>query len=175
MKTLIALSLASGGALAVSACQEAPHKTDPPAKPVTPPAKPVAPKPAQPVAGSVQFTRINYDASGKDKKTSKSMNGEWVRLTNKTRNTINLNGWTVRDAGGHVYRFNGNTYLGAARSVYVHTGGGRNNTPFMHRYWGSGNHVWNNNGDTAVLRTNTGKTIDSCRWTSNRKATSRRR
>lgn len=29
-------------------------------------------------------------------------------------------------------------------------------------YWGSGNYIWNNTGDTATLRNASGKTVDTC-------------
>ncbi|GAA0802724.1 lamin tail domain-containing protein [Spirilliplanes yamanashiensis] len=146
-----------------------PPVRDPDTPPTPPVVKPVPPK--QPGLGSVQFSRINYDAPGKDRKTKKSLNGEWVRLTNRTGTTINLKNWTIRDVGGHVYTFRGNAYLVAGRSVTVHTGPGTNGRPSLHRYWGAWNHVWNNGGDTATLRNSAGKTIDTCRWTSNRRYT----
>jgi len=151
-----------------------PAPTPTPTKPSPPPVKPspTVPAAAQPTAGSVQFTRINYDAPGKDRRTRKSMNGEWFRLTNKTSCTINLKGWTVRDAGGHVYRFAADAYLGAGRSVHIHSGSGTNGSPTLHRYWHARSHVWNNGGDTATLRSNTNKTIDTCRWTKDHNATS---
>jgi hypothetical protein len=99
------------------------------------------------------------------------MNGEWVRLTNTTRAKLNLHGWTVRDAAGHVYRFRTSVYLAPGKSVYVHTGSGTNGNPGMHRYWHASSHLWNNGGDTAVLRSPTGKKIDSCRWTKDRNYT----
>jgi hypothetical protein len=105
-------------------------------------------------SGSVQFTRVQYRA--------KTLNGEYVQITNRTPATVDLKGWTVRDAGNHVYTF-GSTYrLGKGGSVYLHTGKGTNST--AHRYWGRTGYIWNDGGDTAVLRTAAGKTVDSCRW-----------
>jgi hypothetical protein len=121
--------------------------------------------PAQPAAGAVQFSKIQYDSAGRDSGTNASRNGEWFRLTNKTKSTINLKSWTVRDAAGHVYTF-GSHVLAADRTVYVHTGSGTNGSPdTAHRYWGRSGYIWNNSGDTATLRTSTGKTIDSCKYT----------
>lgn len=117
--------------------------------------------PASPAAGSVQFSKIQYAVPG-------ALNNEWVRLTNKSKATINLKGWTVRDAAGHVYTYPGSYSLGAGKDTYVHTGKGTNG---QHRYWGRTSAVWNNGGDTAYLRTGTGKAIDSCRWASNKKVT----
>jgi hypothetical protein len=108
-------------------------------------------------AGDVQFNRVQYASS--------SLNGEYVRVINKTRSTINLRGWTVRDAAGHVYTFAGHT-LGAGKTAYVHTGRGTDGTPdSAHLYWARTSYIWNNGGDTATLRSNTGAVIDSCRYT----------
>ncbi|MFI7601162.1 lamin tail domain-containing protein [Actinoplanes sp. NPDC049681] len=116
-------------------------------------------------AGAVQFSKIQYNSPGSDTGSNTSLNNEWVRLTNKTSATINLKGWTVRDAAGHVYTFSGDYRLGAGKYMYVHTGKGTNGQPdSKHRYWNRTSYVWNNGGDTAYLRTNTGKSIDSCKW-----------
>jgi hypothetical protein len=76
---------------------------------------------------------------------------------------MSLTGWTVRDRAGNTYKF-GSYHLGAGKSVVVRTGKGTNTSTT--RYWGRSNHVWNNGGDTATLRTDGGKTIDSCKWSS---------
>ena len=116
-----------------------------------------------PTAGSVQFTKIQYHGLS-------GLNNEWVRLTNKTTKAISLTGWTVKDAAGNTYTF-GSYSLGAAKNVYVHTGAGTNGKPdAQHRYWGKTGYIWNNGGDTATLRAGA-KSIDSCKWTSDKKVT----
>ncbi|PRY31536.1 lamin tail domain-containing protein [Pseudosporangium ferrugineum] len=133
--------------------------------PTTP--APTTPAPAIPAvkAGDVQFSKIQYNSPGTDSGSNKSLVAEWVRLTNKTSRTINLKGWTVRDASGKVYTISGDYRLGARKYLYVHTGKGTNGRPdSQHRYWNRTGYVWNNGGDTAYLRTNTGKSIDSCKW-----------
>ncbi|MFI5494733.1 lamin tail domain-containing protein [Actinoplanes sp. NPDC051859] len=144
--------------------------TTPPTTPTTPttPTKPTTPpKPTTPSApaGAVQFSKIQYNSPGADTGSNTSLNAEYFRLLNKTKATINLKGWTVRDASGKVYTFSGDYKLGAGRSLYVHTGKGTNHKPDVaHRYWNRTGYVWNNGGDTASLRSNTGKSIDSCKW-----------
>jgi lamin tail-like protein len=97
------------------------------------------------------------------------VNGEWFRLTNRTSRTIDLKSWTVKDAAGHTYRF-GMHAIRAGKTAYVHTGRGTNGRPdSAHSYWGGRSYVWNNGGDTATLRSNAGKTIDSCRYTGSAK------
>ncbi len=125
-----------------------------------------APKPTPaPAAGAVQFTKIRYDAPGADTRSTASLNGEWLRLTNRTRATIDLKGWRIRDAAGNTYTFATSHKLAAGKNVYVHTGKGTNGRPdAQHRYWNRTAHVWNNGGDTATLRSPQGKVIDSCKW-----------
>jgi hypothetical protein len=133
----------------------------------TPPALP------SPKAGAVLFSKIQYDSPGRDTGHNTSLNNEYVGLTNRTRATINLKGWTVRDAAGNIYRFSTDHRLGAGRYVYVRTGKGTNGMPdSKYRYWNrTTGYVWNNSRDTAYLRTSTGKTIDTCRWTSDKNVT----
>lgn len=137
----------------------------------TRPVAPAKPAPAHPGPGTVQFTTIRYDSPGRDTGSNASRNGEWVRLTNRTSRMINLRNWTIRDAAGHVYRFTANHFLGAGRSVQVHTGRGANGRPAGHRYWGSGRYIWNNSRDTATLRNSANRTVDTCRWTTDRNVT----
>jgi hypothetical protein len=118
-------------------------------------------------AGDVQVTKIVYDSPGRDTGSTASLNAEYVRLTNKTRHTINLKNWTLRDASSHVYKFSASYSLGAGQVLYVRTGKGINGKPAAnHRYWGRTGYIWNNGGDTASLRSSTGKTIDTCKYRS---------
>jgi hypothetical protein len=142
--------------------------------PVTTPApgpttttKPPAPKPTPPPVfgpkpGDVKFTYAYYNAKGSDTRSNTSLNREYVRLTNKTKKTINLKYWTVRDKAGNTYKFSSNFWLRPGYSVYLRTGKGKNTATT--RYWGRSGHVWNNTGDTAYVRSSTNKTIDTCSW-----------
>jgi lamin tail-like protein len=131
------------------------------------PAAPTTPKPAVvvPKAGDVLFTKAQYNSPGTDTGSNANLNGEWVRLTNKTTRTINLKGWTVRDRSAHVYTFTTAYYLGARASVYLLTGKGTNGKPAAsYRFWGRAGYIWDNTGDAAVLRSPANKNIDSCSW-----------
>ncbi|MCY1139131.1 lamin tail domain-containing protein [Actinoplanes sp. Pm04-4] len=120
--------------------------------------------PALAAEAPVYFSRIYYDSPGKDTRSNASLNAEWFRLSNSTKKAIQLKGFTVRDAANHVYTF-GPYVLNPGKSVTVHTGKGTNGKPAAtDRYWGSGNYIWNNTGDTATLRSATGKTINSCKF-----------
>jgi hypothetical protein len=142
-----------------------PPATKPPATkpPVTkPPTPKPTPPPAAPRVGDVKFSYAYYNSKGADTGSNKSLNREYVRLTNKTKKTVNLRYWTVRDRAGNVYKFTGNFPLAAGKSVYLRTGRGTNT--YGTRYWGRKGYVWNNGGDGAYLRSSTNKTIDTCGW-----------
>lgn len=121
----------------------------------------VAAAPAEAATPSVTFNRIYVNSPGSDNRSNSSLNAEWVRLKNNTSKSIQLKGWTVRDKSGHVYTF-GSFSLGSKKTVYVHTGKGTNTS--TNRYWGSGNYIWNNTGDTATLKNSAKSTIDTCSW-----------
>jgi hypothetical protein len=128
--------------------------------------------PAQAAAPAVQITRVYYNSPGTDNRSNASLNAEYVRLTNTTSKAINLKGWTLRDKQHHIYTFTSYT-LGAGRRVYIHTGKGTNGKPdYQHRYWNSGNYIWNNTGDTAYVRNPSGRQIDTCSWGSTGSVTS---
>ena len=110
---------------------------------------------------AIKINRINFDSPGSDTGSNSSRNAEWIRIKNTGSQTRSLNGWTIRDATNHVYRFQSFT-LGAGATVTLHTGSGSNR--YGHRYWNQGNYVWNNDGDTARLRNSGGTLIDRCSY-----------
>jgi lamin tail-like protein len=112
-------------------------------------------------AGGVMIYRAYYDSPGTDNRTNGSLNAEYVMLRNTSTVAKVVTGWTLRDKQNHVYKFPA-TQIGPGQYLTVRTGKGTNNT--ANRYWGSGNYIWNNTGDTAYLRTQTGALVDSCVW-----------
>ncbi|MFI7541021.1 lamin tail domain-containing protein [Actinoplanes sp. NPDC049599] len=118
--------------------------------------------PASAATPSLRFHGAQYDSPGKDTRSNKSLNAEWISLVNSGSTKVNLKGYTIRDASNHVYTFGSTTIAANGGRVWVHTGKGSNTTKNV--YWGSGNYVWNNTGDTARLRNAAGKALDSCSW-----------
>jgi hypothetical protein len=121
----------------------------------------------------VYIHEIQYSPAGNDTPvTTAKLNGEWVLLTNTTGKSVTMTSWTLRDAqssvAGHIYHFP-RFVLKAHKSVYVHTGTGRNSVTNL--YWGhkppaSTAYIWNNSGkETATLRNATGKQIDKRSYT----------
>lgn len=125
--------------------------------------------PAQAATPSLRFHGAQYDSPGSDNRSNASRNAEWISLVNSGSRAVNLRGWTVRDASNHVYTFGNVSIPGKGGRLWLHTGSGTNTA--KHRYWGSGNYVWNNTGDTAYLRNAAGKAVDSCSWKSKKNRT----
>jgi hypothetical protein len=125
--------------------------------------------PADAATAVVQVTRIQYDSPGKDTRTNASLNAEYIRITNRSASSINLLKWTIKDAAGHTYTFPSHTF-GPGKTVYVHTGkgtDGRNPSgrpDSAHLYWNSGAYIWNNDKDTATLRSASTRLYDTCSW-----------
>ena len=127
--------------------------------------------PAYAATPVLQFNRIQFDSPGKDTRSNASLNAEFVRIVNRGGSAVNIGTYTIKDVAGHTFRFPTYT-LNAGRTVYVHTGRGTNGiNPTTGRadssrlYWNSGNYIWNNPGDTATLRSATGRIYDTCKWT----------
>lgn len=123
----------------------------------------LAAAPAQAATGSVHVYKIYYNSPGTDTRSGASLDAEYIQIKNTTTRSVSLRGWTVTDASAHKYAFSTYT-LGAGKTVTVHTGKGTNTT--ANRYWGSGNYIWNNDKDTATLRTSTGARASTCSYNS---------
>ena len=118
---------------------------------------------AAPVAGKVQFNYIKFDSPGTDSGTNASLNGEYVRFINGTKATVDTTGWTLSDKSGHKLVL-GKMILAPGQFAVVKSGKGTKTA--RQQYWGQSWYVWNNTGDTAVLRNKAGSTLDACAWSS---------
>ncbi|WP_322746887.1 lamin tail domain-containing protein [Streptomyces tauricus] len=67
---------------------------------------------------------MQYDSPGRDDRSNRSRNKEWVEITNDGRRAVNLEGWTLTDEDGHTFTFR-HYRLSGHESVRVHTGEGR--------------------------------------------------
>jgi hypothetical protein len=118
---------------------------------------------AQAASGSVHLYKIYYNSPGTDHGSNTSLNAEYVQITNTTAKSAALKGWTLVDASNHKYTF-GVYSLGAHKTVTVHTGKGAGTA--ANRYQNRAAYVWNNDKDTATLRTATGAKVDACSYNS---------
>jgi hypothetical protein len=88
----------------------------------------------------VQFGEIWYNSPGSDRGGAVSLD----------------------DAANHVFRFPAFTIKPHA-FVKIHTGPGRDTQADL--YWDKNWYIWNNTGDTAILRDASGRQLDKCTYT----------
>lgn len=94
----------------------------------------------------VRVVAIDYNPPGHD------IQGEHVLIRNTGAAAANMAGWTLRDIAPqnpHVYPFPSFSLPGNAEAR-IWTKAGNNSARDL--YWGLGAPVWNNTGDTAILR-----------------------
>ncbi|MFH9828233.1 lamin tail domain-containing protein [Streptomyces bobili] len=116
---------------------------------------------ARPDRPKVEISQVQYDAPGRDTRTNRSLNKEWVELTNTTRRAVNLDGWTLSDADGHTYTFDHYRLAGRA-TVRIHTGEGRDTRTDL--YQDRSRHIWDNRSDAATLRNHHDRIVDKESW-----------
>ncbi|MFD3554453.1 lamin tail domain-containing protein [Streptomyces goshikiensis] len=109
----------------------------------------------------VEISRVQADSPGRDDHSNRSLNNEWVEITNTTRDGINLRGWTLRDDDGNRYRFD-NVRIAARATIRIHTGNGRDTRTDL--FQDRRDYVWGNRADTATLRDDRGRTVDTESW-----------
>ncbi|MFD7079086.1 lamin tail domain-containing protein [Streptomyces sp. NPDC059918] len=109
----------------------------------------------------VEISRVQADSPGRDDRSNRSLNSEWVEITNTTRDAVNLRGWTLRDADGNRYRFD-NVRLAGRATIRIHTGSGRDTRADV--FQNSRDYIWGNQSDTATLRDDRGRTVDTESW-----------
>jgi hypothetical protein len=113
---------------------------------------------ARPERSKVQISAVQYDSPGRD---DRSLNREWVEITNTARRAVNLDGWTLKDEDGRTYTLHHYRLDGRA-TVRVHTGEGRDTDSDL--FQDRRHYVWDNRSDTATLRNDHGRFIDDASW-----------
>lgn len=113
-----------------------------------------------PQRSSVVLGAVQYDSPGLDNRSNRSLNAEWVTVTNTGRNAVDLNGWRLSNDARQSYRFH-HLRLEGHKSVRVHSGTGRDTNRDV--YQDRRNYVWAD-VDTATLRDSRGHVVDSTSW-----------
>ena len=108
--------------------------------------------------GGVVIITVHYDAAGND---WQNLNDEYVVIKNEGNESVDMTGWTISDEANHVYTFP-SFVLNAGAAVTIYTGSGVDTKDKL--YWGSSSPIWNNDHDTAYLKDNEGKLVDSWGW-----------
>ncbi|WP_330262043.1 lamin tail domain-containing protein [Streptomyces sp. NBC_00539] len=109
----------------------------------------------------VEISRVQADSPGRDDRSNRSLNAEWVEITNTTRDAVNLRGWTLRDEDGNRYRFD-NVRINGRATIRIHTGTGHDTRTDL--FQNRRDYIWDNHGDTATLRDDRGRTVDTESW-----------
>ncbi|MGW1005891.1 lamin tail domain-containing protein [Streptomyces sp. NPDC002520] len=110
---------------------------------------------------AVYISDVQHDFQGRYDRSNRSLNREWVDITNKGRWGVDLDGWTLSDEDGHTYTFR-NVRLDSRETVRVHTGFGRDTRDEV--FWDRRASVWDSGRDTATLRDDRGRFIDDVSW-----------
>jgi competence protein ComEC len=117
-------------------------------------AAPTATDGGTPTGGSLVVTEIAPDPDGPDRE---HLDDEYVVFENAGDDPLDLSGWTVEDAAGRTYTFPDGYVLDAGATVTLRTGAGTDTDADL--YWGSGSAIWNNDGDTVIVRNSDGDPV----------------
>ncbi|MCY0931246.1 lamin tail domain-containing protein [Streptomyces sp. H27-H1] len=109
----------------------------------------------------VEISRVQADSPGHDDRSNHSLNAEWVEITNTTRRAVDLKGWTLRDKDGQRYRFE-SVRIAPRGTLRIHTGQGRDTRTDL--FQDRRDYMWDNRADTATLRDERGRTVDTESW-----------
>lgn len=93
----------------------------------------------------LEVVAVNADAPGND---AQNLNGEWIEIRNNGDNTINLQGFSIKDQGRNTYIFK-SLNLAPGQQVKVYSGCGNDTRGEV--YWCSNSAIWNNDGDSAFI------------------------
>ncbi|MFB1044440.1 lamin tail domain-containing protein [Streptomyces chrestomyceticus] len=105
---------------------------------------------------------VQADSPGRDDGSNRSLNAEWVTVKNTSHRPVNLKNWTLTSERTHqTYRFR-HLRLGGRQEVRVHTGHGRDT--WRDVYQDRRTYVWDNHRDTATLRNDHHRIIDTKHW-----------
>jgi len=83
---------------------------------------------------------------------------EWVKITNRGDESVNMAGWNLSDDDGHNYTFPAGFILNPGKSVKVHTFKGTDTSTDL--YMGRDAPIWNDEGDCAILKDANGNLVD---------------
>lgn len=104
----------------------------------------------QPAADGLVVTDVEPDPPGRDEE---DLNGEWVDLVNQGSESIDLDGWDIRDDSSS-HRFDLAGVLGPGERLRIRTGSGSSGDGEL--FLGSSSPVWSNRGDTVLVIDPTG-------------------
>ncbi|MDY7081134.1 MAG: lamin tail domain-containing protein [Halobacteria archaeon] len=102
----------------------------------------------------IDIKSLHVDAEGND---HENLNDEYIVFENTGSESLDLSRWTVTDEAGHRYTIPSGVSLGSGESLTLRTGNGKDSGDEL--YWGADSAIWNNGGDTVILRNNSGSVV----------------
>lgn len=106
-------------------------------------------------ADSLDIVQIHADAAGSE---FENLNDEYVVFETTGDQPLDIGGWTVSDEAGHSYTIPPGTTLAPGDRITLHTGSGSDTATDL--YWDRDSPVWNNAGDTVIVRTDDGTLVE---------------
>ncbi len=97
--------------------------------------------------------KIHYNAAGND---NTNLNDEYIIIKNTGDDYLDIYGWTVKDSGTSIYKFD-RYIFDKNTAVFLFTGSGEDSGGNF--YWGSPKPIWNNEHDILYLRDREGLLI----------------
>jgi micrococcal nuclease len=104
--------------------------------------------------GPLVLVSIQANAPGND---HENLNGEYVTFENRAESVLELAGWSVSDESGKTYTVPEETALDPGQRITLYSGSGTSNASAL--YWDHDGAVWNNGGDTVIVRNASGSLI----------------
>lgn len=101
----------------------------------------------------VDIVEIVFDPPGPD---GEDLNGEWLTVVNNSGGPVQLGGFSLSDESNNSFELPAHE-LAAGGKVRIHTGTGRPSDSAL--FLGRDRPLWNNDGDTAILRDADGSLI----------------
>jgi micrococcal nuclease len=104
--------------------------------------------------GPLRLVAIQPNAPGND---HENRIGEYLTVESTAAGSLDLAGWSVSDAGGNTYTVPEGTTLAPGDRLTLYSGAGTANASAL--YWDHDGAVWNNAGDTVIVRNATGSVV----------------
>jgi endonuclease YncB( thermonuclease family) len=104
--------------------------------------------------GALAVESVHADAAGNE---YDNLDDEYVVFENAGDAVLDLTGYTCEDAAGTTYTFPDGFSLDPGSTVTLRTGSGTDSATDL--YWGSASPIWNNSGDTVVVKDGSGSIV----------------
>jgi len=103
---------------------------------------------------SLLIAQIHEDAAGRERD---NLNDEYIVFENTESSSLDVSEWSVSDEADHTYHFPDGFEIESGETVTLRTGSGSDTESDL--YWGSSSPIWNNNGDTVIVRDRSGEVV----------------